>query len=82
MAVSSRFASPVNDATEEQLRLTHIRRKPRVQPFGESAYGMTGLLREQLRLKRLVMRKFLFKKCALSCLKQQSCDQIKGSDWL
>ena len=27
MAVSSRFASSVNDATEEQLRLTHIPEK-------------------------------------------------------
>ena len=27
MAVSSRFASPVNDATEEQLRLTRIPEK-------------------------------------------------------
>ena len=32
------------------------RRKPRAQLLGESAYGVTGLLREHLRLKRLVMR--------------------------
>ena len=63
MAESSRFASSVNDATLNSLDSFASRRKPRAQSLGESAYGVTGLLREHLRLKRLVTRLSVHRCC-------------------
>ena len=71
MAVSSRFASPVNDATEEQLRLTHIPEKTKsATAWGIRVWNDWATARASTAghapVGTLLLQMQIFKKCALT----------------